>query len=499
MARETGKQRSQRIEIDYFRKRTDLQAWRTVCILVGLVGAGLYAAYVLASGGGSQVSTGPVAEVHAAFESDCQQCHQDFTPLDARGAELNWSLVGLSHADSVKHMDATCQTCHDVGDHHRHAMTESWQLKDQNCSGCHADHRGRLVDLTNVAASKCTDCHAGLSEGCSGTPTVRDKIMAFTKEAHGEFASLTKGDPGRVKFDHQQHMLAGQVDAGAKGAFTLSMLSDVDRERYRMPGQQDDAPVELSCSSCHKMSGNPDSQDSLVTDAELGRYLAPISFEQHCQACHSLNPGIATADTTPLPHAVPWSQVDLLVKASLAGTRLTEQARTPRDDTQTTPVPGEGLGDPSPGLQMPDASELQQARQRIQTECLKCHEADDISDEAIKQSSAPDATPLIPSRWFNRGLYDHAVHRQIDCAFCHAEAHHTPDGQAGEPKDHQTVMISNIESCTGCHRDAESPTPAALTGADMVEQLGGMSTWASDNCTLCHRYHTTVPPKEGSE
>ncbi len=56
MARETGKQRSQRIEIDSYRKRTDIHVWRTVCILVGLVTAGLYAAYVIASGGGSQVS-----------------------------------------------------------------------------------------------------------------------------------------------------------------------------------------------------------------------------------------------------------------------------------------------------------------------------------------------------------------------------------------------------------------------------------------------------------
>ncbi|MDG2223920.1 MAG: cytochrome c3 family protein [Rubripirellula sp.] len=496
MARETGKQRSQRIEIDSYRKRTDIHVWRTVCILVGLVTAGLYAAYVIASGGGSQVSTGPVAEAHAAFENDCQQCHQDFTPIGSRGCELNWSLVGLSKAKSVEHTEAACKVCHDVGDHYRGKMSEAWQLQDQNCATCHADHQGRLHDLAAVSQSQCTDCHARLADGCVGTPSVRDSITKFDQASHGEFASLATGDPGSVKFDHQQHMRLGQVDEGNKGAFRLDMMNPANRERYRLDGQADTDAVQLDCSSCHQMAGNPDPSSNLITDGELGRYIEPISFQQHCSACHSMNPGIATADTTPLPHAAAWSQLDLLLNASLVGTRLNEETRVRGDDAQATAVPGEGFGDPANPITLPDPGELQQARQRVEAECQKCHEPEHITDEFIAKAAAGEAAPLIPPRWFQHGLYDHAAHRQVDCAFCHSAAYAANDAVAGPPLDHQKVMIDNIESCTGCHRDAESPTPASLSSQDVVSKLGGMSTWATNNCTLCHRYHTPTKLKE---
>ena len=61
MASETGKQRSQRIQIDYYRKRGRLHLMRNVCALGGLLGAGIYAAYILAGGGSTHTITGPVA------------------------------------------------------------------------------------------------------------------------------------------------------------------------------------------------------------------------------------------------------------------------------------------------------------------------------------------------------------------------------------------------------------------------------------------------------
>ncbi len=209
-----------------------------------------------------------------------------------------------------------------------------------------------------------------------------------------------------------------------------------------------------------------------------------------------MNPGIATADTTPLPHAAAWSQVDLLLNASLVGTRLNEETRVRGDDAQATAVPGEGFGDPANPITLPDPGELQQARQRVEAECQKCHEPEHITDEFIAKAAAGEAAPLIPPRWFQHGLYDHAAHRQVDCAFCHSAAYAANDAVAGPPLDHQKVMIDNIESCTGCHRDAESPTPASLSSQDVVSKLGGMSTWATNNCTLCHRYHTPTKLKE---
>ncbi len=84
MARETGKQRSQRIQIDYYRKQGGLHQLKIACLIAGLAGAGFYAVYVLAAGSGAHTSTGPLTVAHASFENDCQQCHQDFTPIDSR-------------------------------------------------------------------------------------------------------------------------------------------------------------------------------------------------------------------------------------------------------------------------------------------------------------------------------------------------------------------------------------------------------------------------------
>ena len=497
MARETGKQRSQRIEIDYYRKRTDIHVWRTVCILVGLLGASAYAGYVLMSGDGSQLSTGPVTAAHAAFENDCNQCHQNFTPIGSDGVDVEWSLVGLSKSKSIEHMESACQSCHRVGSHHRvDEMTDSWQLRDKHCSSCHMDHQGRDNDLTAVASTQCTNCHAGIADGCTGTPSVKDSILAFTDESHGPFNSLlaekrTPEDLGQVKFDHHQHMAPGQVDPGSEGGFTLAMLSEANQKRYKA---NSDGMVTLDCSSCHEMSGNPDPGEQLIADGELGRYIKPISFEQHCSACHALNPGIATADSTPLPHAASWDKVKLLVKASIVGARLNDQSSEQADQSEdeTPSPPRVGAADPLGSPPLFRQGELDRAILNVRTECQKCHEDKHLEDDYIAKAASGQAAPLIPPRWLERGIYDHAAHRQLDCKLCHASAYRSDDSVAGPPLDHQTVMIDNVESCTGCHRDAELATPESLTDPDVVGMLRGMTTWASDDCIMCHRYHTPV-------
>lgn len=500
MATETGKQRSQRIEIDYYRKRTGLHSLRTICIVLGFAIAALYAVYVLAAGSGDQLSTGPVAVSHASFEQDCSQCHQDFTPISSEAVGIDLELFGVSASDSLARMESSCQKCHAVGDHHRGVMNSDYAAKDQNCAFCHADHQGRLHDLVAISDSKCAVCHQDLNQACTSAPSIRAKVVDFTSQGHGDFASLAIEDSGNVKFDHAQHMMPGQVDADrSKGAFTFGMLSQADRSRYSMGNQSLDTPVQLACASCHEFDGNPDRVNSLISDNELGRYIAAIDFESHCVACHAINPAGSTVDSTPLPHAAPWSQVDLLLAANRSGSQAIGQSRAPRDDTQTTPIPGDGLGDPADtsmrtknGLSHDVAVAGQSTidRSAVEANCLKCHDQASISDDFRADASAGETLPLIPARFLSKGLYDHAAHSKVDCRYCHETAY--GDGSpSGEPMDHQTVMISGIKSCNGCHRDAESETPGSLVQA--VDMLGGSTTWASDNCITCHRYHDSKP------
>ncbi len=483
-AGQTGKQRSQRIQIDYFRHRGGLFYLRCGCIVAGLVAAGLYGALVIGRGGGSHLSTGPLAVVHVSFENDCQQCHQDFTPLAS-------DAFRIDPESSVSHTEQACQKCHQVDGHHRDLLLADWKMVDQNCAICHADHQGRQRDLTAVVNPLCSQCHSDLSKVCTAnrSPVVRDQVSRFDLESHGDFASL-KSDPGRVKFDHRQHMLPGQVDPGSKGAMTVSMLEATRREQYRRAGQGNDDLVSLDCSSCHQFAGNPDAHVVLAGDQELGRYLKPISFDQHCSACHSMNPPGRTEDTLPLPHAAPWSEIGLLLQTKIAGLRQLGTARSPRDDTQPAPIPGEGFGSAANNVSIVSAAEVDVALKAMQVQCLKCHDSASITDEAINTALAGTSTPLIPARWLRHGIYDHAAHRKMDCRYCHADAYPNEAMSSSPPDDHQQVMIGGIETCTPCHRPADVAEPEGLS-----DLFSGQPTWASDDCILCHRYHTSVGVK----
>ena len=503
--RATGKSRSQRINIDYYRQKTWLTRSRGLLALVAGLVAMLYCLYVFASGSASQLSTGPVAAAHASFENDCQQCHLDFTPIAA-------DSIRFASSKGLDRLEEACQQCHRVDHHFRGSMKPEFAAIDQHCSGCHTDHQGRDNDMVNIASRKCTQCHSDLPSTCQAGASiqVRPKVSEFTLEGHGSFAGLAKDDPGRVKFDHAQHMRPGQVDAGVKGGFMIAMLEANLRESYRksVDGnvQADDSLVTLACNDCHQFAGQPDQK--LVGDEELGRHIAPIAFEQHCAACHSMNYVGRSNDTLPLPHAAPWKEINLLLATKLAGAQLNGDIRMPRDAVRETPLVGEGqsqaMVNPAPttsddGVTKEiNAAAVLAGRAATEKRCLQCHVAEDITNDSIAASRGGKKSPLIPERWLERGIYDHAAHRKVDCAFCHADAY-AKDKPAKEPKDDEVVMIGGIETCSGCHRSAESAVPDALTNAATKGILGGQSNWASDSCIECHRYHFERPQTPPTE
>ncbi len=496
--RETGKSRSQRINIDYYRQKTWLTKSRGLLALVATIAAVGYCVYVYAAGGSSHVSTGPLAAPHASFEQDCGKCHLDFTPISG-------DALRFASSSSLDRLESACQSCHKVSQHFRGRMKPEFAKIDQHCSACHNDHQGRDNSMIDIDSDKCTQCHANLAATCSGNsldikPTVRE----FTLQSHGDFSALGQGDPGRVKFDHAQHMAPGQVDDGNRGGFLISMLEPSLRDKYRKASegvsQGDDALVTLSCADCHQFSGTL--AEVAVGDVEIGRHVAPISFDQHCAACHSLNAVGRTEETLPLPHAAPWQEVELLIASKVIGGQQLGEIRMPRDAVRKTPLVGEGNSAaivksdlvPLPGSTAKSlvTAAVAAGRAALQTRCLQCHEPQDVSDQGIASSRAKQSEPLIPDRWFKRGIYDHAAHRKIDCKFCHRGAYE-PGSADGKANDQEVVMIEGIESCTGCHRPAETGTPSSLTDPTTVALLGGQANWASDKCVECHRYHWERP------
>ena len=240
--RETGKQRSQRIQMDYYRQFSGLALAKTVFALLAGVGAAAVVAHVANTGGGDLANPGPLAAGHAAFEEDCGSCHRDLTPI-GRDALRQVSLLGITEERSVEHTYSACTECHlggghPIGDHFRAKMEDPWPLDDKNCVPCHIDHQGREQDLTKVADQLCVKCHGRLQDVCrAGQQEVQlgednRAIRAFTLEGHGYFPSLMSGDRGQIVFDHAQHLLPGQA-AGGKETMLVGDLEPEWREHYR--------------------------------------------------------------------------------------------------------------------------------------------------------------------------------------------------------------------------------------------------------------------------
>src|SRR5262245_3281183 len=75
---ETGKKRASRISLDYFKHGTFLDRWKSILSIVLVLLAAGYAVYALA-GDHKPVSRGPVADVHASWDNNCQACHDNFS------------------------------------------------------------------------------------------------------------------------------------------------------------------------------------------------------------------------------------------------------------------------------------------------------------------------------------------------------------------------------------------------------------------------------------
>ncbi len=497
MSDQSGKSRTLRIRLDYHKHGGLLHWSRWACAMIGLICSGSYAAYVLAGvfsdrkgndkspsswldSAVLQVNTGPLAKVHAHFEKDCRQCHADsvLQPIAS-------DAFKLAVQASVNSLSEKCQQCHAVQSHVARIATAACIAVDQNCAECHQDHQGREVDLAAVTTRKCTQCHSNLNRVCgdSANLAVNANIDQFSIESHATksqtFRSLSS-DPGRIKFSHAQHMNLGQVKSGHRGGFQLSMMTERSRGKYTGVGENE--VVQLSCSNCHKLQTPAGevafeqlTNTTSATDIELSHSYAPIRFDEHCAACHQFTFTGQTAVMTPLPHAATKEDFGQILSSRLVGGKLNGQIAMRTDSA---------LGTGESHVQNLVESELKTSVDKVYSGCSKCH-TDDMSAQFVSRK------PMLPRRWLEYGYFDHGAHEKISaCAFCHV----IPESE--ESTASATVMIKGPESCTPCHRSGVNTGSAvAMTSQDLQHLLGDarQPSLASDQCTLCHRYHWSRP------
>jgi predicted CXXCH cytochrome family protein len=197
--------------------------------VVGAIAALILAVVFLADafvGRASTVTAGALSRSHALFASECSTCH---VPLQSV-PDANCTACHEKFGGGVGAYSFASHYLYRSGDFDRSAPA----ARELTCAGCHQEHQGREASLQRVADAYCTSCH---------------EIGSFRRN-HPEFrfAAESEPDPANLKFPHVKHVREVM-------------------EEYEV------VDAEAACLRCHQPEAT-------------GRSFQPISFAQHCDACH---------------------------------------------------------------------------------------------------------------------------------------------------------------------------------------------------------------------
>ena len=508
---------------DYFEQPHWIRRWKmwlSVLAILVAVGWGV-ADRVWAKKLAVYHTHGNVARVHAAWENDCEACHQ---PSSTASFWENGPL-SLITGTQGRWKSLTCEKCHAGPVHHTTARLETphGMNIEQDCAFCHHDHNGRNFSLTRIADSHCTVCHADLSAHSTLGQNV--KTWSFGSfDQHTDFRPLhtvtEKGDlkpfdPGvrTLKFNHALHMAPGQVlDATQRGGKTLESLSPQDRARYGVKPGTD--LVQLECSSCHQLdSGVRDAKyresvaalagqpaTAILPPRAEGAYYLPVNFDLHCKSCHPIAFPATEADGKllprfDLPHRIQPTQMKEIVRGHVAQAMLKDNPeRVKRPPSSRLDPRGKDANLRDFGEQLTRATdrtlalltsqhpEGSEARKLADGPyCAKCHDLDGNNVKPVADRTV----------WFEHAAFNHASHRAMKCEECHkngteAVAPGMPvrlvDGRLPQK---EPALIEGIKSCQVCH----APAKVGAHG----EPTGGVR----HQCTDCHRYHNNDQPLQG--
>jgi predicted CXXCH cytochrome family protein len=458
----SGKQRAVKISFGYHHRRDDISRFKSKLSWFAIIFTPVvWLCWSLAAREqmNAPYSHGPVAIVHATWENKCEACHLDFAPIrdDTWAASLLDSWYPQQHRwDHLA--DQKCEKCHPGPEHH--ARQDPQEVP--SCASCHRDHNGRLASLLRMEDQACTRCHEALAAHTKVANPDPFKDVTRFDLIHPEFRSL-KSDPGTIKFTHGRHLTLGLKSdkPGDKVSLTLGDLSEVDREKYRRPGQKDDELVQLDCASCHQ-------QDS------ARQYMTPVTFEENCRACHALTfePGKDKGDDKKLvPHGLTPDQIREIVQGNYLGEYVKKNPTVLEKKIQRLPVPSmtEAASDSVEAQRWVD-DRVGRAERHLMTVCGHCHQDPPPGEPHL----VPVKKANIPEVWLQHARFDHNSHRNVDptksaveqCNVCHVKA--------STSMSSQDVLILGREKCLECHG------PLSADG-----KRGG----ARADCVECHRYH----------
>ena len=511
--------------LGYFRKSHYLRRLRGWSFAIVALCAIVVAATFQYWGSTRIFSKGPISQNHASFANDCRACH-----MDAETDALKALLSARPSGDSLQTI-LTAESSREGGKA-GHWPAERSRM-DEACLKCHANHALHLPqsaglalrsvsnDMSLVHATRCFVCHrehvghetmaAPNRQTCAACHNDADAlrhtraslpIMSAPVAATGENRDL--GD-GLVRF------LAPAKTSGALKPFAdyaghppfsyeqVNLHDPADLKFNHARHKRADVPMlelnkTLACADCHKPGPG-------------GVYYQPVSYERHCQQCHSLQ----IQQSLPrllIPHGDSekvryfLASIRIAMERAIKAEGITEPADfSSRVETEILALRKRGPetlaeleqrvffeGDPK---DTPDDRRMRSGNRKFLTECAKCH--------TVSKGDAGNApsvhAPNMAERWVQRGPFTHLPHGHMDCADCHQGAHTS--------KLTSDILMPPQKLCAECHRPPSTeslgeggggqkfPAPSTLEGGKLAasqRRLGGIK-W---DCQSCHVFH--APP-----
>lgn len=528
----TQKQRAGRYagNLGYFRKSHYLRRLKLWCFIAAVI-LSVGAAITYRHWRKDEIfSKGPLSQGHARLAQDCRACHTD-GQTDVLKTRLSESHDGRSipaivsavftpkgagkdsphmHAPASPAMDQACLSCHPTFGLHlpqtadirlHNVASESVTVRAENCFICHREHEGQ-TRMALPSANECSSCHNDLGKlsyhrqtaPLKNPPTVQtgenrnlgdgvisfvspsavhSQPVAFSEFAHGHPSFGYEGgglsDPAAIKFNHARHL------------------------RPDLSGAGKDRP--LNCTDCH-------------TPGERGEFKQPITYERHCQQCHSLQI-LPSLPKLRIPHGdaekVRWflASVRIPIENALRADGVADTGDlAKRADTEMDALRGRGLrtlaeleqrvffqGDPK---DEPDIRRMRAGNAKFLTECAKCHTVGPATAD-----HAPEVTlPNMAMRWLQKGQFTHQPHQHMACVDCH--------GAALKSKLTSDILLPSQKSCAECHRAPQ----VQITSSTDQHSRNGMDARASQSlsatqrqrggvksdCQACHVFHSPAAP-----
>ncbi|MBI4662950.1 MAG: cytochrome c3 family protein [Verrucomicrobia bacterium] len=404
-----------------------------------------------------------------AGPENCAACHKPAeaglerwiaAALGASPGPFEFRQLVSTSVPGMSSIDVSCLRCHNLHRFHQPNVDRSL-----SCSVCHQEHLG-AQPMKAPAGKNCLSCH--------GSPAVMETSFQIGKRLpssafdyrpslgrihfqaprpargytqifhsfaadHPEFQALAEDlkDPSTLKFNHQRHF-----------------AEDIPLLRSR----------KLECVSCHQRDA-------------AGAYHMKLTYEQHCQACHSLQFDLQNPKLL-IPHgsseavraflqSLPAQYADYGAREKqITGRRESEDfVRQSLRSLREQLLAGENLEDKvffstkrwAPGVRV---GELPGPERPLFYGCAYCHEV-----KSGTQAAPVVTPPVMPDRWFIRAEFNHTKHDNVACASCH--------GASGS-RETSDILLPSKSVCVECH----SPQ-------------GGVA----NDCSRCHAYHTHVGQK----